>query len=100
MIAADPVTLARPKVGGAAGTFASQPLGKGVARTNALESLLISEMTTAEKTLQEGNGGPDITFETLVYDLGVVAENQRFPYSFRFMNTGDDTLHIESVVAS
>jgi hypothetical protein len=36
------VTLARPKLGGTSEAFASRLLGKGVTRTNALESLVIA----------------------------------------------------------
>jgi transposase-like protein len=39
---ARPVTLARPKVRGTAERFASQLFGKGVTKTNALESLVIA----------------------------------------------------------
>lgn len=39
---AGPVTLARPKVRGTTERFASQLFGKGVTRTNALESLVIA----------------------------------------------------------
>ena len=37
-----PVTLARPKLRGTTGAFASRLLGKGVCRTNAIESLVIA----------------------------------------------------------
>ena len=39
---AGPVTLARPKVRGTTERFASQLFGKGVTKTNALESLVIA----------------------------------------------------------
>ncbi len=39
---AGPVTLERPKLRGASAPFASRLLGKGVARSNALESLVIA----------------------------------------------------------
>jgi putative transposase len=39
---AGPVTLERPKLRGTSEPFASRLLGKGVSRTNALESLVLS----------------------------------------------------------
>ena len=59
---AGPVTLARPKVRGTTERFASQLFGKGVTKTNALESLVIAGFVRAlsvrdvEATLVEALG--------------------------------------------
>lgn len=59
---AGPVTLARPKVRGTTERFASQLFGKGVTKTNALESLVIAgfvrglSVRDAEATLVEALG--------------------------------------------
>jgi transposase-like protein len=63
---AGPVTLRRPKLRGTTEAFASRLLGKGVTRTNALESLVIAgfvrglSVRDVEATLAEALG-PDAT---------------------------------------
>ena len=62
---AGPVTLARPKVRGTTERFASQLFGKGVTKTNALESLVIAGFV-------RGLSVPDVE-ATLVEALGEAA---------------------------
>jgi hypothetical protein len=45
----------------------------------------------------EENTGPRITFEKVFHDFGRVREDRELTTTFRFTNTGDDTLHIKSV---
>ena len=42
-------------------------------------------------------GGPELTFESQVVDLGKVDPGQKYEAVFRFSNTGDALLEIEKV---
>lgn len=43
---------------------------------------------------------PEITFDYLKYDLGVVGQYERITHVFEFQNTGDKDLIIEKLSAS
>ncbi|NUN07956.1 MAG: DUF1573 domain-containing protein [Ignavibacteriaceae bacterium] len=49
---------------------------------------------------QGGPAGPKITFNSLQYDFGIVAEGKKVPYTFTYKNTGDEDLVISDVRTS
>lgn len=56
--------------------------------------------TTAAATTNAQKGTPVLTFEKEVHDFGTVNEGEVVEYSFKFKNTGDAPLLIESAQAS
>jgi len=45
------------------------------------------------------NSKPEITFDTYEHNFGVILPNSNYQYTFRFTNTGKDTLQIYRVRA-
>ncbi|OGW28162.1 MAG: hypothetical protein A2X59_13230 [Nitrospirae bacterium GWC2_42_7] len=43
---------------------------------------------------------PEITFDYLKFDFGVISQNEKANHLFEFQNTGDQDLIIEKVSAS
>ena len=57
------------------------------------------ESAKAETSTKVNKSGPEITFESLIYDFGEVGTNTRNNCEFKFKNTGDALLRITRVYA-
>jgi hypothetical protein len=57
------------------------------------------EPTNTESSTKVNKSGPEITFESLIYDFGEVGTNTRNNCEFKFKNTGDALLRITKVYA-
>ena len=57
------------------------------------------EPAKAETSIKVNKSGPEITFESLIYDFGEVGTNTRNNCEYKFKNTGDALLRITKVYA-
>ncbi len=74
----------------------AQPQNPGTAAVSVPQK---QEPAESQTTPEVNKSGPDITFETLIYDFGEVGSVTRNTCEFKFTNTGSALLKIDKVYA-
>lgn len=82
------------------GSFSGQITLTTTDETQADKTLRISGNLNKVMSPEELAKMPNIAFETLEYDGGKVLEGEKVVYAFKFTNTGEEPLELESVKAS